>query len=387
MFDLFKLYDKNDDVKSRGWIRLGGDALLEEVRKMLFEILNKGYNLSEISRIFSTKLGVSPITIDKQLREIKNKKWYGRRHYVSIPLLSKLILLWNFNSFEEKKWKLIKLAEWASNGTPRAKPTKLIKELTPELAMISGAHAADGTLAMAKTGKNSNMYRWVVTDGNIYSLLELQKWVKSSFGLAVKIKKSAYDNCFLFVVDSKVVLRYLNKFFDFKVGNKTNTVTIPEVIRESSFKFKRNFALGVLTFDGSVDLDGNLRLNVKSKKLLKSVANVMQKDGLKITFPKNTKKRGWVLKCKIIENKKHILHYFAKNSINWKKAYGFLYGFEKEEILQLFKKTPISKITLNKFLETRNRLNTTDKKILAKNLDVTIRTIRKYTNLYELIKF
>lgn len=288
--------------------------------------------------------------------------------------------------YEIEKWKIIEITEFLITGAPKSKPVKAIHNLTSELAKIAGAHAADGTLAMAKSGKTSNMYRWAVTDGNVFSLLSLREWVKSTFGLTIEIKKSLYDNSFLFIVNSKVVLRYLQKFFDFKVGNKTSTVSIPDIIKKSSCEFKRNFALGVLTFDGCVDLDGNLRFNVKSKKLLECVAEIMQSDGIEITFSKPSKKRGWDLRCKITENKK-VLNYLDKNSINWKKTYGFLYGFDKNEAIQLFRETPISKMTLSKFIETKKILNTSDKKILAKNLHVDIRTIRKYSNLFNMIKF
>lgn len=385
MFDLFQLHDSKYDVKSRGWIRFGGVALIKELRKFLLEITNNNISLEQISKLIAKDLKISHHTIYKYLEEIKNEKWYSRENCIPLPILNSLLVFLPLENYTKEKWKIIKLTKFLITGAPRSKQVKAIHYLTPELSKISGAHAADGTLAMANTGKNSNMYRWIVTDGNTYSLSALRKWVKTVFGLNIEIKKSLYDNSFLFIVDSKVVLRYLHNFFDFKVGNKTYTVSLPEVIRKSSFEFQRNFALGVLTFDGSVDLDGNLRLNVKSKKLLEDVAHIMQKDGIEVTFPKTSKKRGWTLKCKVAENK-NVLNYLDKNSINWKKAYGFLHGFDKDEAIQLFKETPISKITLSRFIETKARLNTSDKRILDKNLNVDIRTIRKYTNLCNIIK-
>jgi hypothetical protein len=385
MFDLFQLHDSKYDVKSRGWIRLGGVSLIKELKKILLEITNNNISLNQISKLIAKDLKINHHTVYKYLEEIENEKWSSRENCIPLPILNSLLSFLPLKKYTKEKWKIIKLTKFLITGAPKSKKVKAIHYLTSELAKISGAHAADGTLAMANTGKDSKMYRWVVTDGDIYSLLALREWVKTAFGLNIEIKKSLYDNSFLFIVDSKVVLRYLQTFFNFKVGNKTFVVSIPEVIMKSSFKYKRNFALGVLTFDGSVDLDGNLRLNVKSKKLLESVANIMQKDGIKITFPKTSKKRGWTLKCKISGNKR-ALDYLDENSIKWKKAHGFLYGFDRNEAIKLFKETPISKITLSKFLETKNRLDTLDKRILAKNLNVDIRTIRKYTNLCKMFK-
>jgi len=386
MFDLFELHDPKYDTRSRGWIRFGGTRLIKEAQNIFTEVSNSYGSMRQISILLSRDLKISYHTIYKYLMEIKNDKWYSKKNCIPLPILKSLINTMSLKNQEKRKWKIINATEFLVTGAPRSKPVKAVHFLTHELAKIAGAHAADGTLVMAESGSNSHMYRWVVTDGNIYSLSSLQKWVKSSFGINIKIKKSPYDNSFLFIVDNKVITRYLNRFFGFKFGDKTKVATIPKIINKSSFKFKRNFALGVLTFDGSIDLDGNLRLNIKSNKLLSSVADIMQKDGLKITFPKTTKKRGWTLKCKISENGRDVLNYFDKDSVNWRKAYGFLYGFNKNEAIQLFKRTPISKITLRKFIETQKRLNTSNKRMLAKNLGVNIRTIRKYTNLCKLIK-
>lgn len=386
-FDLFKLHVKKEDKSPRGWIRFGGAKLIKEVKKILVDISNKEFSLLQMAKNIGNELGISYYTVYNYLRQIKSGKWYHNRNenYIPIPILDSLIRLWNSEKYEEEKWKLIVLTDYLITGAPRSKPVKALHKLIPELAKIAGAHAADGTLATAETGKNSHMYRWAVSDGNKSSIEILQKWVNTSFGILVEVKKSKYDNSFQFIVNYKVIFRYLNKILGFKIGNKTHSVKMPKVIKNSTKEMKKCFVLGVLTFDGSVDLDGKLRLNVKSTSLIKDVAHTMKEDGIKLTFPKRVDKlRGPSFKCKITEHGEKILDYLAVNSISWIKAKGFLFGFDRTTVFELFKRTPISKITLSEFFKAGQTLGTFDNQIMIKNLNLSSRTIRKYKNILKL---
>jgi len=53
MFDLFNLHDPKYDKSSKGWIRLSGDTLIEEVQKILNEITNTNFSLQKLSEIIA----------------------------------------------------------------------------------------------------------------------------------------------------------------------------------------------------------------------------------------------------------------------------------------------------------------------------------------------
>src|SRR3989344_1828170 len=51
---------------------------------------------------------------------------------------------------------------------------------------------------------------------------------------------------------SRIISRYLSKFFDFPSGCKQYTVKEPEIIKNSPLAYRKAFALGSLTFEAGI---------------------------------------------------------------------------------------------------------------------------------------
>jgi len=384
-FDLFALHDSKEDLVPRNWIKFGGEKLIEKVREIFFDIIKKGYTKQEIAEAISFELRVSSITTSRELWEVMNNKWTGRKNYIPIPVLYQLIKLWQPQNFEDKKLEIINLVKQLVSNSSRSVPIKAVKNLSTDLSKIAGAHAADGTLAKSKTAKNSSIYLWRVVDGDEDSLKALKLWIKNIFDINAKIKKSDYDNSYIIEIKNKAIFRYLNKIIKFKIGDKRSTVSIPPIIKNSNLGIKRNFALGVMTFDGCVDTYGYARLGVRSKKLRNSVVNLMRKDGIDVRIDKS-RENEFSFRVNIFKNIR-ILDYFAKNTIQWYRAQLFLNNFNTKNVFEIFKGNSNNKITLEKVLETSKKLNSFDINLLIDQLDVSKRALRAYLRILEKSNF
>ena len=154
-------------------------------------------------------------------------------------------------------------------------PIKAVKELNKTFCKLAGAHAADGHI-----GK---IYRVDIIDHYQYAVECYAKWTCDLFGIGLKVQKDKKKDAWLVQYQSKIISRYLNVFFGFPVGRKTYTVSEPEIIKNSRQDFRRAFALGVMTFEGSVNIDGRVKMSVKSKDFRDSVSDIMKRDGLKVS--------------------------------------------------------------------------------------------------------
>jgi len=382
MFDLFKLHDPEEDKSSKSWIRLGGDKLTDELRKILLEILSEGYSLNSLSKQIAKTLNVNWTAIKQQLEKVKNNSW-KYRVCVPIPVIESLLRLWNNKKMGKEKWKLIELTDWIVSGASKSKPTKSMKVLNKELSAITGAHAADGCLVKPRI--KTSRYQWRITDQYESSLSCLQQWIKKVFGIQSKINRRG--TYFYINIKNKAIYRILNKFFGFKLGKKASIVSMPKMIKNSTEELQRYFAMGVLTFDGCVDLSGYIELNVTSKQLRNDVANIMRKDGIKVKISKEKDKLGrWTLATPIIKNDVKFLKYFANDTIHWKKANGFIKGFDEEDVIDLFKGTSTNKIKLREVLSCTKKLKIFDLESLRKTLKVNKRTVRSYIRILEKAK-
>lgn len=380
-FNLFQLHDDREDKSPRSWLRLKGEKLLEEVRSILSEIINKHGSLPNISKIVAERLDANPLTVENNLRCIRNNKWYtSRKNDVSIPLIDALLKIWDIKRYEKKKWELIELTEFLI--AYKSKPTKAVKELILELCKIAGAHAADGTLSHTRFSKSGFAHRWIIIERDEKAIKSLKEWIENVFGVNVNIKKSNYEDAFKIVIDNKVIFRYLTKILGFKTGHKIYTVSMPSVIQKSNLNMRRNFALGVLTFDGCVDIHGYVRMGLMNEKLRDSVVEVMKEDGIDVKFSRY--KRGeFVMRVFIKENDPRILNYFDGNSIKYILAKFFIDGSNAENIMELFNGNVNSKINLRDVLEISRKLRVYTISTLRKCLELSHRTMRAYLRILE----
>ena len=194
-----------------------------------------------------------------------------------------------------------------------------MKELNLILCKIAGAHAADGSLW--------GEYNYQLIDSDKLSVIEFTKWLEDVFGYKIKAKLHKKSNAYTFCFKSKILGRYLKNFLGFPIGKKTNIVKEPEIIKNSNLEFRKAFALGVLTFDGSVDIRGKAMIQSKSKNLILDLYDILKDENILISFNNKPDKKGrYTLQFSNFEPK--LLGYFDKNSRKYQRLYELVHGFE-----------------------------------------------------------
>ena len=214
----------------------------------------------------------------------KNQKYKGGH---PIPLWAlKRILQINNLEFDNEHKKLIKTIKYLQCGRVGEKVRAEIY-LTPELARICGAHAADGCLNALK-GKGPLSARWDLGDQEKSNILEAKIWIDKTFNFSpVLMQKGKMSYIWS---NRQVLSRYLTRIFDFPIGRKTEIVEVPKIlINNRDKRFLENselnelqlaFAMEVINFDGHSTLSGRtvqVGLGVNSKKLLYGIANIFEK--------------------------------------------------------------------------------------------------------------
>ena len=212
-------------------------------------------------------------------------KSYGDGH--PIPLFAlKIILSVNNLLYTEKHIELIKNIEFLQCGRVGEK-TKAEIYLTPELAKICGAHAADGSLNAVKD-RGPISARWDLGDQEKENILETRKWVKSSFGFALVLMQKGKMS---YIWSNKQVFsRYLTRIFDFPIGRKTEIVKIPKILLGNDKRILTEskdfdelqlvFAIEVINFDGHSTFSGGtvqVGLGLNSKELLHDIKEIFEK--------------------------------------------------------------------------------------------------------------
>ncbi len=311
-FDLLQLHNDKADADINGsWIKASGSNLNSELIKLLQEIYQEK-NQNNVARDLMKEINCSFSTSKRMLIRIKRKKvWVGLK--IIIFLLDYWKKLFNISEsvLEEKKGNIIKNIEFLKVGQGQSKPVKAPKKLSINLCKIAGAHAADGSL--------SPDYGVRLVDSSKEAVSKWISWLSNEFKIKIKLVKSRRENAFKTEKYNKVIARYLNIFFGFPFGKKTNIVREPKIIREASLKYRIAFALGVLTFDGSVSLDGLISLDSNSKQLILDLQDILVKDGIESNINKISQKYVLRIANSKTKFKPKLLNYFEKETPKWRR--------------------------------------------------------------------
>ena len=352
-FSLLSLNNKRWDKHPRSWICISGKNVKEIISKIEKEIIkSKKTNREQISRLIEKKLSCAHTSIKRLLQ--------GKIKFYPIPIILELCEL----SREEKfnKSLLENSIEYLKVNSASSKPIKAVKELSKELAKIIGAFCADGSLSIqfVVSSKKEEGLEKVKGLGNIkksqsrkeyyisislnrenyYKLADFSKenrnfqtqahyaieltdeyqsnveafnnWVFSLF----EIKPNSFyqrDLAWRIIFSNKILARYLITFFGFLPGCKTDIVSEPEIIKNSEFKIRKEFAKGVIMFDGCVTKRKTISFSTISPNLANSIKDILEKDGLKVGSFLNNRKEYSVYTF-ANENVGKLLEYFEKGT-------------------------------------------------------------------------
>lgn len=276
-FDLFKLHSPEDKTP-KSWICVSGSGLKEKLNTIVDEIkVSSNVSKSHIFRILAKELGCPFSNVKRRI--------YCRNTFPLIIILN-LLNLWKNNLHKseeefisEKKKIQDTFAYFKCNSSP-AKFVKAVKFLSPTLAKINGAHAADGWMTARKRKNGFVTYDYALREECKIAVLAFQKWASDEFEFTTKVNDRA-QGCYSIEFVNKIFVRYLHIFFGFPYGKKSQIVKEPEVIKNADFVFRKAFALGVMTFDGAVCKNKCIELVTKSKCLRDSIFEILMLDGIK----------------------------------------------------------------------------------------------------------
>jgi len=341
-FDLFKLHIPEEDKDPKwSWIRASGKDLAPYVYSLIRELTNKhGTN--------NTAKQIKKLVPRLSLESILNYFW---SKYERFPLIFLEALSKQFRNSEQIKQKIQDKIETLSISRYDSKPIKAVKELNLTLCKIAGAHAADGSLW--------GEYNYELIDGDQSAVTSFSEWLNEVFGYNAKSRMRRRGKAYSIYFKSRIFGRYLNKFLGFPIGKKTDIVEEPKIIKESNPNFRRAFALGVMTFDGSVDTRGKCSIQMKSKRLICSLYDILQHENIFVSFNRKEDKEGrYKLQSSYADQK--LLNYFDKNSEKYQRIYEFVNGFgnkvknikdAKIAFDLAYPKTTLSMITFSKLLD------------------------------------
>ena len=436
--DLFKLHDGLMEQGPYSWIVVDGPNLFIQFKELVLKILSyRKYRKLDLCREISTRLDCSEDLLNDILR--KKTKW------IHLRLIEELLfILQEFNIKEANKYRryIINKIEWLKSCPRSQQKIKVVKYLNKNLAIFSGAHAADGTLAVQLTIQQPNKslaetikekiilnfsnlktskifynrskyvftfnivennkveiinflknnkikfqggYQCSLTDGHKTNLILFKELISMLFNISPKIKNRT--NKYTITISNKIIVRYLNMLLDFPIGKKSDIVRPPKLIENASSDFKKAFCKGVLQFDGSVRARGTIGFSTKSKLLFNFLENCIINEGIKIDSL-ISKRDGWCFESKPL---KEWLFYFAKNTSKYNRLYGEIYGFPikvetfEEAVYYLTKAYPKntnSKISVVEVFKVIKKLQKFNRYQLAFKLKINYKTIQEIINIF-----
>ena len=300
--DLFRLHDSKDNTKN--WILCKGKDLKIELKSLTSKT---GFPSTELVKHLMKKLNIS-ISCAECLVYLK-REWYP---LVFIEELTNLT--------DSDKFEIQDKIEFLKSCKPPVVEYKAVKELTINLCKIVGAHAADGSLRDSYIS---------ITDYHKTSILVLIDWFKE-LNYAPKLMQIS-ENEWGIKFHSRIISRYLTKFFDFPSGCKQYTVKEPEMIKNAPLEFRKAFALGALTFDGCVTSGNKIELCVSSKCFRDSIADILTELGVSHVSMEKQSSDYWRLWSKSLSKEEALkwIGLFEPNTEKWFKLNDHINGFSK----------------------------------------------------------
>ena len=301
--DLFKLHDSKDTTKN--WILAKGKNLKIGLKIL---ISKTGFSNTELVRYLMKKLNISIACAEKLV--------YLSREWYPLIFIEELVNLTNASKYEIQD-----KIEFLKSSKPPVVEYKAVKKLTINLCKITGAHAADGTLYDSYIA---------ITDYHKSSILALISWFKE-FGYTLKLMRIG-KNEWGIKFHSRIISRYLTKFFDFPSGCKQYTVKEPEIIKNASLEFRKAFVLGALTFEAGIGMKTQVELCVSSKGFRDSIASILNELNVPYKNMENQSSGYWRLwSCSLSkEEALKWIELFEPYTEKWFKLNDYINGFSKK---------------------------------------------------------
>lgn len=415
------LLNSQQDKHPRTWICLGGSKLniiLQDIKNSILK--DKKWSRYRLSKEIANLLHCATNTVETTLA--------SQRKFYPIPIIKILLKL----SANKKKFskEFIKNIEYLKVNSASAKPVKVVKKLDKNLAKILGAFMADGSLSVQIVIANSQpkdldkikleltklrishsignapsrKQYYISIQANRNNFKHLNKLISSPNLLVqthynIELTDEYRDNVEAFVgwikkqfcinptsfykktnawrviFSNKILARYLMYFFGVMPGPKAYDAYEPKIIKKSGLAIRKEFAKGVLMFDGCVNINKKILFSSKSAILANSISGIWKRDGIK--FGKSINKRHEYSLFTITENKKEkLLKYFEADTQKWKLLNWLSGDLNHTPILKYD-----SALSLKKTLEILRRIKRCDAIFLKNYFKCSHTTIRSYLKI------
>lgn len=146
-------------------------------------------------------------------------------------------------------------------------------KLTPEIAELAGAFAADGSMQ-----RNHLCFWGNITEDRDYYDQRIKALFANGFNLVVKPYEKKSNSVYGFYICKKEILQYFREVLGFPIGSKTYTVRVPREIMESkSEEVWAAFIRGFCDSDGCLNFDKRYAKDQKILKIIHTYPRIFMK--------------------------------------------------------------------------------------------------------------
>jgi intein/homing endonuclease len=137
--------------------------------------------------------------------------------------------------------------------------------ITPEIAEISGAFAADGSM------QHEHLCMWGhITEDREYYDEVLAPMYERNFGVSLNVHEKKSNSVYGFYMCTPKILKFFWEVLEFTPGCKTYTVRVPKIIRES-----KNPDIWAAFVRGYADCDGCLSFGKRYSDSYKPIRTIL----------------------------------------------------------------------------------------------------------------
>lgn len=278
----------------------------------------------------------------------------------------------------------IKIDKLVVNNTC-GRPINYVMELTEDFAKIIGAICADGHI----TTKSKPEYIVQLSDFDKTAVLAFQRWVENTFGKTHRVKKEYTANSWRIDISSKIIGRYLVDIIGLPTGKKSGTIEAPKVVMENNPNIQKAFVIGALTFDGGIDITGNIEFLTCSEHFYKDIVKILENLGVGAHFRETSDQNGFWRFHVRRSHPEYVnwLQFFENGTEKWEKIRENVNGFKKipisgNEVLEIFDKIFPSKnrnlVSISDFFDYVKKVGICSIYELAEKLNIDKSTTNKY---------
>jgi DNA-binding transcriptional regulator WhiA len=194
--------------------------------------------------------------------------------------------------------------------------------------LFIGIHCADGSIPKYR---RQNKYLWEFRDEFEEAAEFVAELIRNLFGVNPHKKKRG--NAYVVYVTSKKFWLFLTQELKLPIGEKSETIDMPETLSKEEWK---DFVNGVIGADGTIFKDTNgaprIRLNIRSKKLRDRISQILNSFGVHHTIGENIEKSRPPRSRKVYERKFYRLDIYGENVIKYFEIFGIWHPVQKRKL-------------------------------------------------------